>query len=517
MSVSQTTLPHKTSKSANILFLTVTGVVFLALTVVFVCLPRETYSHLEKRDLAEFPDYKDYKNTPGKYTAAVSHWFSDTEPYRDTFMSASMELRGMMRATIGSDEEAVTFRPTAPDASGSSGIPGSEGMEETAPIEGYELPAEGSAKIASSGILIVGSGPKTRALMAFGGTPAGGGAFVEAVNAYAKALPDVKVYALVAPLATEFYLPAKAAKSSKPQAPFIESVRKRLDSGVHFVDAYSNLKAHVDEDIYLRTDHHWSPLGGYYAAQAFAKSAGVPFKTLDSYERKTVRNFVGSMFGYSKDISIKNAPEDFVYYVPKGLDYQTTYTNFTVNKAYKVTSVSKPVSGQYFVHFKDGSGAAYCTFMGSDQRLTQVKTGTDSKRRLLVIKDSYGNAIPGYLFYSFGEIHVVDFRYFNRNIKDYVKEHGITDLLVAVNVYNAYSGSTAQKIKGFLGQKNGAVSSADTPEGSKPGKDVHEAPKSSSELPVKKEHPASEQSASMPKTQENESPAEHPHPDPGVE
>ena len=62
---------------------------------------------------------------------------------------------------------------------------------------------------------------------------------------------------------------------------------------------------HVAEPIYLRTDHHWAPLGAYYAAQEFARVAKVPFKPLSNYERRVVRNFVGSMYGYAQDISIK--------------------------------------------------------------------------------------------------------------------------------------------------------------------------------------------------------------------
>ena len=68
--------------------------------------------------------------------------------------------------------------------------------------------------------------------------------------------------------------------------------------------------------------------------------------------------------------------------------------------------------------------------MGSDQRLTVVRTSTPSKRRLLIMKDSFGNALPGYLFFSFGEIHVVDSRYFLKNMKDYVTQNKITDILL---------------------------------------------------------------------------------------
>ena len=58
-----------------------------------------------------------------------------------------------------------------------------------------------------------------------------------------------------------------------------------------------------------------------------ARVAGVPFRDLSNYERRVVHGYVGSMYGYSQDIAVKNAPEDFVYYVPRNVSYTTTPTN----------------------------------------------------------------------------------------------------------------------------------------------------------------------------------------------
>ena len=243
-------------------------------------------------------------------------------------------------------------------------------------------------------------------------------------------------------------------------SPTIRSTYALLDPAVKSVDAYTPLGKHAQEDIYLRTDHHWAPLGGYYAAEAFAKTAGVPFKDLSHYDRKVVRNYVGSMYGYAKDVAIKNAPEDFVYYVPKGVTYTTTYTDYQVDKNYRVTAEGKPHNGAFFQHYRDGHPGAYCTFMGSDQRLTVVRTSTPSKRRLLIMKDSFGNAIPGYLFFSFGEIHVVDSRYFLKNMKDYVTQNKITDILFANNIFKAYSPNIYKSYLRFLSQHGGAPTAA---------------------------------------------------------
>ena len=34
--------------------------------------------------------------------------------------------------------------------------------------------------------------------------------------------------------------------------------------GEHYVDVYSVLKEHAGEEIYYRTDHHWTSLGASY-------------------------------------------------------------------------------------------------------------------------------------------------------------------------------------------------------------------------------------------------------------
>ena len=254
---------------------------------------------------------------------------------------------------------------------------------------------------------------------------------------------------MVIPTAAEFYCPEKARKSSKPQRPTIDNIYKHLSQTVKAVDAHTALSKHTGEPIYLRTDHHWSPLGAYYAAQAFARVAGVPFNDLSAYERHVVHNFVGSMYGFSKDISIKHAPEEFVYYTPK-TEYTTTYTIYDVDKDYHVTGEHKPVKGRFFMNYKDGSGAAYSTFMGGDAKITRVQTSTKNHRRVLVLKDSFGNALPGYMFYSFEEVHVVDFRYFRRNMAEYVRQNHITDVLFTNNVFMVCSPNTAKSYRRFL-------------------------------------------------------------------
>lgn len=292
----------------------------------------------------------------------------------------------------------------------------------------------------------------TRAMECFGGTTEGGSWYSDALNSYRRALPDsVRLYSMIIPSAVAFYCPDEARKWTKDEAAVIRAIYGRMDSGVTTVDAYSALLPHTAEPIYSRTDHHYAPLGAYYCAGEFARVAGVPFLSLDDYEARTIHRYVGSLGRWTKDAAVKKDPEDFVYYVPRDTNYTVTYRAHQLNGR-RVTGVSEPFSGPFFLSYKDGSGSAYLTFMGGDIRTTHVHTGANTGRRLLIIKDSYGNALPGYLFQAFSDIYVTDFRYFTRNIIDYARENHITDLLIANNLLHAYAKSTATGLLKMLEQ-----------------------------------------------------------------
>ncbi len=438
------------------LYIVLFGLLFAAFAVVFNTFPRSTFSELEKRELAVFPEFTMEKLFNGSFTSEVSSWFSDSEPFRDRFMWLSMQVKDLIRLNTG--EKHITFHAAEPEVS--------EEIEELGDLGGlasqdstynYEnhVTADENAKIANAGIIIVGSGKNVRALMAFGGSGKGCTGYANAANKYKDTFPQVNVYCMVIPTSVEYYCPDQMRKRTNPQRPTIDNMIRHLSPDVKPVDIYETLGEHAAEDIYLRTDHHWAPLGAYYAAEKFAQVAGVPFRDLSSYDRRVVHGYVGSMYGYSKDVSVKEAPEDFVYYVPRDVTYTTTYTDYTINGNYQVIGMGKPHKGIFFHKFKDGSGSAYCTFMGSDTRITRVETSTHNGRRLLILKDSFGNALPGYLFYSFEEIHVIDSRYFTKNMVDYVNENHITDILFANNIFKAYSSYTYSKYVKYLTQTDG--------------------------------------------------------------
>ena len=304
------------------------------------------------------------------------------------------------------------------------------------------------------GILVAGHGPQIRAFSLMKKERADGTAYAEVCNTYQRLLPNgVQVYCMPIPTQGAFYTPDAALSRTGSQAELIEHVFACLSDSVMAVDVFSTLGRHAAEPIYLRTDHHWAPLGAYYAAERFAALAGVPFRDLSHYDTLQVRDFCGTMRRYSGAQELGAYPEVFVYHVPRGVSYETTFIDYTLDRSRtRAIGASSPHSGTFFKEYKDGSGAAYCTFMGGDPYFVHVSTSTQNSRRLLILKDSFGNALPAYLFFSFADIYVADCRYFLQNVAQLVRERGITDVLFANNLDHAYLPRTVESYRHYLVQ-----------------------------------------------------------------
>ncbi len=292
--------------------------------------------------------------------------------------------------------------------------------------EAVQVMAGGYAQIDDSGLLVCDIDGHYWALMPCWGTYSLCESWAENVNEFKRQLPDVNVYNMVAPTSVEFYLPDGFDNFTGSQWKKTEHVRVRLEN-VRNVDAYSVLASHTDEPIYSRTDHHWMPLGGYYAAMSFAESAGVPFADLSQYKKVTRGGFVGSMYMYTESKLIYNDPEQFDLYIPPNNDSLKTvyYDGYMGNKR----------SGK-LITTPDASGY-YCSFLGSDNVVAEIETDVKNGRTLVIFKESYGNAVAPFLTSSFEKIYVCDIRYFYKNAVQFCKDVNATDLLFSVCTFTS--------------------------------------------------------------------------------
>lgn len=398
------------------LFVIVVSLFLLGGAVVFCTFPRSTWSDLERRELLAFPDFSFGKLLTGKFTADVSTWFSDSEPYRDKFMNLSMWLKDKMSISLGKEDDQILVHSSQSSSTKNDQI-------------------DNSTWESQSRYIVVGSAPYARALASFDGTIEESESYISVINKYQETLGHkVTLYSMVVPTSIEFYCPEAARELTHPQRPVIDYIYSKLDENVITIDVYSVLASHLDEQIYFRTDHHWTPLSGYYAAREFARIAGVKVPNIEDFQQHVRHDFLGSLNGKVQSMALKESPEDFVYYTPQH-EYTAHYCIFKINDDYELASDEETrIDGPFFVEqFLSRRGSAYNVFMGGNNNIARVECKNSSRRRLLIMKDSYGNSVPGYLFGSFGEVHIVDYRFFPHSIVDYVQDNEITDLLFINN------------------------------------------------------------------------------------
>lgn len=300
-------------------------------------------------------------------------------------------------------------------------------------------PSYGYEKLGESGILVVRRADgHYLGLMPCWGTYSLCESWAEGVNELKRRLPETNVYHMIVPTSSEFYVPTGWDSFTASQKNKIDHAASFLEN-VTDIDAYSALEAHLGEEIYARTDHHWLPLGGYYAAEAFANAAGLDFPELSKYEKVERDGYVGSLYGYAKDEHLKNDPEVFTLWIPPNNDaLKTTYYDKDFKNGYESA----------LILFPDASGY-YCSFLGSDDRIAKIETDVKNGRRLVIFKESYGNALVPFLASSFEEIYVCDIRYFNPSAAEFCESVEATDVLAAVCTFTA-AGTNGNYLKKIL-------------------------------------------------------------------
>lgn len=431
--------------------------VFFGVSIFMIAAPRSEESQIEKRKLEKFPDFSIESLISGEYTAAVTKWYDDTVPFRDDFKNIGNEFKSFFGIETGESVN-ITGQPVTVvsqpetenknnDKKISENSKDSKNSEISKPDENsknQESEIKEDIKI-ENGIIVVKQNGHYRALELFGGGT--GNNYVNTLNNLHKDFGDkVHIYSMPAPLASEFYTPESHSNLTASQKDCFDRIAERLDEGITSVDITSVLAQHTNEDIYLRTDHHWSPLGGYYAAKEFANAAGVDFKDISTFKAKTVKDFVGTMYGFTGDANLNKDRENFIYYVPDNNSKCTAY--------YYTTDFKFKYSDDFFNDVGDPEHNAYLIYMGGDDCTVKIKTNVKNGRKLMIIKDSYGNVIPSFLFNSFEEIYIADMRYFKLNLVDFANQMKITDMLFTMVTYSVV-GENADNLEVLRTQAKG--------------------------------------------------------------
>lgn len=360
-------------------------VYLLCMAVWGILQPVKTFSEQENRFLQKQPEFSGKSFLSGKYTKDYETYITDQFPLRDHWISLKTVSERMLQKK---EVKGVYF--------GQDGYLIEAHREEDIDKEQMEL--------------------NTKYLLGF------------AENA--EKLPGIQSVKIM-------LVPTADAVLTDKLPPFAENTWQSLyleeiANSHTFLDVDKVLNQKKDQEIFYRTDHHWTTKGAFYAYEAWAEALGLnPYKEEEFIIKPVSEEFYGTI--HSK-VNIRTKPDTLYLYEP--------VPDFT----YKITYDLGEREGTDLYDMGKLTGKdKYAVFLGGNSGLVQINTQKpqgDSKRKLLLIKDSYANCFLPFAVNHFDETQVVDLRYFNMPVEQYMEEEGFTDILVLYNIPN------------FVGEKN---------------------------------------------------------------
>ncbi|WP_294403142.1 DHHW family protein [uncultured Clostridium sp.] len=246
---------------------------------------------------------------------------------------------------------------------------------------------------------------------------------VNALNSFSDKNSSLNISFMLVPTAGKIYdenLPKYSVVDD--QKGFMEKIEDGLVDNIKFVDVYDDMMENKDDYIYYKTDHHWTSDGAYVAYKSMCEQLDMEPSAKDEFKIETVsEDFYGSLY-YKLGAGI-GTKDKIKIYIPK--EESEVLVNYT-DKQIKSASLYKDE--------KLDSKDKYEVFMDGNHKLVNIKTKGDYNKKLLVVKDSYANSFIPFLTKHYGEIDVVDLRYYTDDLNSLIESDGITDVLFLYNV-----------------------------------------------------------------------------------
>ena len=242
----------------------------------------------------------------------------------------------------------------------------------------------------------------------------------EAITAFQNAHPDVAMQMMIAPTAiglSDNALPFGAPRSKQEND--IRTFYQKV-SPMNCIDLIEPFEKSEDL-LYYRSDHHWTSSGAKLAFDTYAKALSLDTGA-NSYEQLYVKNdFYGTL---ASKTGIYRYPDEISVYLNQNSDdvYRVTYSDIEASEY------------TLFDSTKLASDNPYDFFLKGNHPLVQIETASTRRNHLLVIKDSYANALIPFLTPYYSTITIIDPRYYFDSVNALMQEKQITDVLFLYNM-----------------------------------------------------------------------------------
>lgn len=200
---------------------------------------------------------------------------------------------------------------------------------------------------------------------------------------------------------------------------FYDALQQKLEKEDVLISVEPVLDAHKEEEIYYRTDHHWTTLGAWYAYEQYTKAVGGDLQRAQGKKkfRCISKDFYGTT--YAKINYARQADKIEIYEPADKL-------RVVYNMGEKKTKTLYDFS---FLKTAD----QYSVFTGGNQAVLEITGGIKNGKTLLLIKDSFANSILSFLAEDYEKLVVVDLRQLNVSGDRLLEMFSPTDILILYN------------------------------------------------------------------------------------
>lgn len=173
-------------------------------------------------------------------------------------------------------------------------------------------------------------------------------------------------------------------------------------------------------ELYYNTDHHWTSRGAYYGYVACARAMGRDYRDEADFSVTVAQGFQGSTYSRS---ALWLTPAETIE-LWQGSD-ALTVTNGETQGTH---------AGVFYPERLEEADK-YTVFLDGNHSIVRVRN-PQKQGKLLVIRDSYSNCLGGFLAESYGEVVLIDLRYYRQTVSGLIAQEEFDDVLVCYSCAN---------------------------------------------------------------------------------
>ncbi len=206
-----------------------------------------------------------------------------------------------------------------------------------------------------------------------------------------------------------------------------------------FVDIRDTFKnAYADgNQIYYKTDHHWTAYGAYTAYRELGKALGYTPLSQNDYTITSYPGFYGTTYSSS---GFWMTPPDTLEVWDNPQNDATVTTAITEG-----ADTTEQTDMFYYTHLEEDD--KYPVYLDGNHPFTVIKNANaTSNEKLLVIKDSFAHSLVPFLSDHYSEIIMVDFRYYMQPVSELIEREGVDKVLVLYSIDNLATDTNVGRI-----------------------------------------------------------------------